>query len=327
MVAGAQYEQRDVIDGADDPDQRLVLDQHVVDGRGAGPVLHIERRGRVALRVQVDDQHPRSVLGQRGGQVDRRRGLAHAALLVGDRDHPAGSRPGPGALPGAAGRGARGPAARPRRPAGLPRCGNYHLMPCRRRRPHSRPCVLPRSRVCPCSPSVPSGWSPAPAGHPCLPLALGTPAVVRPGPRPSRSGQRPPVRRPRLPGAVHVPRATGEAGSRPRPGHRCSRGPRPRPTRPQPLDQPQYRPGPPRRTRSQPGFIWPSQATLRKPPPRSSPCLPARSGPASGQRSAARLSRPDRPYRPRPALRPRLAYPAGAGPAEPRRPPRPRSRP
>ena len=41
-----------------------------------------------ALRVEVDEQHPAAVLGERGAQVDRGRGLADAALLVGHRDDP-----------------------------------------------------------------------------------------------------------------------------------------------------------------------------------------------------------------------------------------------
>ena len=35
-----------------------------------------------ALRVEVDQQHLAAVLGQRGAQVDRGRGLADPALLV-----------------------------------------------------------------------------------------------------------------------------------------------------------------------------------------------------------------------------------------------------
>ena len=43
---------------------------------------------RVALRVEVHHQHPVVELGQRGAEVHRGGGLAHATLLVGDRDHP-----------------------------------------------------------------------------------------------------------------------------------------------------------------------------------------------------------------------------------------------
>jgi hypothetical protein len=45
-----------------------------------------EPDGERALRVEVDQQHPAAVLGQRGTEVDRGRGLADATLLVGHRD-------------------------------------------------------------------------------------------------------------------------------------------------------------------------------------------------------------------------------------------------
>ena len=41
-----------------------------------------------ALRVEVDEQHLAAVLGERGAQVDGRRGLADATLLVAHRDDP-----------------------------------------------------------------------------------------------------------------------------------------------------------------------------------------------------------------------------------------------
>jgi len=46
----------------------------------------------VALRVVVDHEHPKAGLRERRGDVDRRRRLADAALLVGDRDHARGGR-------------------------------------------------------------------------------------------------------------------------------------------------------------------------------------------------------------------------------------------
>ena len=61
-----------------------------------------------ALRVEVDQQHLAAVLGQRGTQVDRRRGLADAALLVAHGDDPGGARAAPwAAAPGSAASDAR----------------------------------------------------------------------------------------------------------------------------------------------------------------------------------------------------------------------------
>jgi hypothetical protein len=51
-------------------------------------VLDAEGGRRVALRVVVDDQNPQTGLGQGGGEVDRGRRLADAALLIRDRDDP-----------------------------------------------------------------------------------------------------------------------------------------------------------------------------------------------------------------------------------------------
>ena len=46
-----------------------------------------QRGGGVALGVEVEDQHPLAELGEGGGDVHRRRGLADAALLVGHHHH------------------------------------------------------------------------------------------------------------------------------------------------------------------------------------------------------------------------------------------------
>ena len=61
--------------------------EHVV-GRDA-PALAVDAEaGRgVALRVEVDDQHLLADRGERRAEIDRRRGLADAALLVGEREH------------------------------------------------------------------------------------------------------------------------------------------------------------------------------------------------------------------------------------------------
>ena len=39
----------------------------------------------IALRIEIDDQDFLADGGKRGAEIDRRRGLADAALLVGDR--------------------------------------------------------------------------------------------------------------------------------------------------------------------------------------------------------------------------------------------------
>ena len=67
-----------------------IVDQHVVDARRVRAVLDAERGRGVALRVEVDDEHPGAGPGQRCGEVDGGRRLADAALLVRDRQHPSG---------------------------------------------------------------------------------------------------------------------------------------------------------------------------------------------------------------------------------------------
>src|SRR5690606_41718523 len=42
----------------------------------------------VALRIEIHHEHPFASRGQCRAEVDGRGGLADAALLVGDRDHP-----------------------------------------------------------------------------------------------------------------------------------------------------------------------------------------------------------------------------------------------
>ena len=59
-----------------------VVDQAVVDVGDAGVVRHVQTGRGVALRVEVDHQHPVAVQRERHGEVDRRGGLADAALLV-----------------------------------------------------------------------------------------------------------------------------------------------------------------------------------------------------------------------------------------------------
>ena len=54
--------------------------------RGGGRPVDAEAGRGVALRIEVDDEHPLADGGEGGGEVDRGRRLADAALLVGDGD-------------------------------------------------------------------------------------------------------------------------------------------------------------------------------------------------------------------------------------------------
>ena len=62
--------------------------QQVVDRQLHVVRVHAQADRQRALRVEVDQQHLAAVLRERGAQVDRRRGLADAALLVAHRDDP-----------------------------------------------------------------------------------------------------------------------------------------------------------------------------------------------------------------------------------------------
>ena len=79
-----------------DLSQRAVIDQHVVDGGDADVVIYIQCGRCVSLRVQVDHQDARAMLGQASGQIHGGGRLADAALLVGDGHDPAAGRPRPG---------------------------------------------------------------------------------------------------------------------------------------------------------------------------------------------------------------------------------------
>ena len=46
-----------------------------------------EAGGEIRLRIHVDAEDAEALLGERAGEIDRRRGLADPALLVRDRDH------------------------------------------------------------------------------------------------------------------------------------------------------------------------------------------------------------------------------------------------
>ena len=49
-------------------------------------LVHAEAGGRVGLRIEVTQQHPRASRGQRRRQVYGSRRFSHAALLIDDRD-------------------------------------------------------------------------------------------------------------------------------------------------------------------------------------------------------------------------------------------------
>ena len=96
--------------------------QHVI-GRGAARLAVDAEPGRgVALRIEVDDQHVLADGGERGAEIDRGRGLADAALLVGDRQHPR-----------AAGAGSARTACRTGRPGRSVACGLAACRSCRAR--------------------------------------------------------------------------------------------------------------------------------------------------------------------------------------------------
>ena len=68
-------------------DKRTAQHHHVVAARPDGPPIHPQARGRVRLRIHVDQEHAPSPIRQGRSQVDRSRRLAHAALLVGDGEN------------------------------------------------------------------------------------------------------------------------------------------------------------------------------------------------------------------------------------------------
>ncbi len=76
-----------------------LTDEYLVRGRRPGPVFDSQRRARVALRIEVDHQCAQTLQRQGGRDVDRRGGLAYAALLIGDREHPLPRRAVAGGLP------------------------------------------------------------------------------------------------------------------------------------------------------------------------------------------------------------------------------------
>jgi hypothetical protein len=67
--------------------QRRFADQHVIGRATAAAAIDAEAGRGVALRIEIDDQHPLADRGQGGAEVDRGGGLADAALLVGQREN------------------------------------------------------------------------------------------------------------------------------------------------------------------------------------------------------------------------------------------------
>ena len=65
--------------------QRRLADQHVIGRAVAAAAVDAETGRGVALRIEIDDQHPLADRGERGAEIDRGGGLADAALLVGER--------------------------------------------------------------------------------------------------------------------------------------------------------------------------------------------------------------------------------------------------
>ena len=78
-------------------DRRLDVRLRVHEQR-VNRLLHVERinaqaDGGGTLGIEIHDQDPSTVLGQRGAQVDSRRRLADATLLIAHRDHASGTVP------------------------------------------------------------------------------------------------------------------------------------------------------------------------------------------------------------------------------------------
>src|SRR5262249_34080550 len=64
-----------------------VVHEHVVDRGPEVPSAEPEPRRGVALGVEVHHEHPETLLGERGAEVDGGGRLADTALLIGDREH------------------------------------------------------------------------------------------------------------------------------------------------------------------------------------------------------------------------------------------------
>ena len=73
--------------------QLRFADQHVIGRAVAVAAVDAEAGRGVALRIEIDDQHPLADRGERRAEIDRGGGLADAALLVGERQDARMGRP------------------------------------------------------------------------------------------------------------------------------------------------------------------------------------------------------------------------------------------
>ena len=83
------------LDGRDHVRELPVAEEHVIHGRRADGVIDAECRARIALRIKIDDKHAQAMQRHCGRDVDCRRGLSDATLLVRDGDHAGVRRLGP----------------------------------------------------------------------------------------------------------------------------------------------------------------------------------------------------------------------------------------
>lgn len=67
-------------------DVRVRIEKDVVDRCFKGARIDAEGKGRVSLRIKIDDERGATVLGERSAEIHGRRGLSHAAFLVHHRD-------------------------------------------------------------------------------------------------------------------------------------------------------------------------------------------------------------------------------------------------
>ena len=67
--------------------QRRTTNQDLIDRRQSFPLDDAAARRPVALRIEVDHQHPLSKQRQTGGQINRRRRFPDPALLIGYRQY------------------------------------------------------------------------------------------------------------------------------------------------------------------------------------------------------------------------------------------------